>query len=126
MNKNKILGDLGENVACKYLQKNKYKIIEKNFRCKFGEIDIIAKKNKELIFIEIKTRKSITYGLPVEAITHIKQKHMYKTAQYFLYINKLENICTRFDAIEIYKIDEKNIKINHIKDIINDQLSVDK
>ena len=122
MNKNKILVDLGENKACKYLQKNKYKIIERNFRCKFGEIDIIAKNNKEIIFIEIKTRERITYGLPAEAITYTKQKHMYKTAQYYLYINKLENICTRFDAIEIYIISEKEIKINHIKNIINQQL----
>ena len=119
---NKIeLGKYGETIATQYLKQKNYKIITKNFRCKQGEIDIIAeeKKNKEIVFIEVKTRTNLTYGTPSEAVNNIKINHIYKTAQYYILKNKILNKSIRIDVIEIYiqKAQEK-ITINHLKSII--------
>lgn len=110
-------GRIGEEIACEFLIKNNYKILIKNFRCKIGEIDIIAKENDEIIFIEVKTRKQKEYGLPAEAVDKRKRNHMFFVAEYFLMINNMENIFCRFDVIEIY-ITKQDIKINHIKNCV--------
>lgn len=110
-------GRKGEEIACEFLIKNNYKILIKNFRCKIGEIDIIAKENDEIIFVEVKTRKQKKYGLPAEAVNKRKRNHMFFVAEYFLMINNMENIFCRFDVIEVY-ITNKKIKINHIKNCI--------
>ena len=68
------IGKLGEELAVGYLQKQNYKIIERNFECRQGEIDIIALDKNELVFIEVKTRTSIKYGKPAEAVNQIKKK----------------------------------------------------
>lgn len=115
---NHILGRAGEEEASQYLIKNGYKIIERNFLCKRGEIDIIAKDKNEIVFIEVKTRKSIKYGLPAEAVNENKQKHIYKAAEYYLYQNKLEKEFVRIDVIEIYYKND-SYKINHIKKAID-------
>lgn len=111
------IGKIGEDVACNYLIKNKYKIIQRNFRCKTGEIDIIAKDDSELIFIEVKTRTNRKYGEPLEAINIRKKRHIYKTANYYLYINNIEDNFIRFDVIEVY-IKEKRFYIHHLKQVI--------
>lgn len=113
------IGKFGEKLAEKYLMKNKYKIVEKNFRCKFGEIDIIAFYKKELIFIEVKTRTSNKYGSGINSIDKNKQKHLYKTAEYYLY-NKNLDIDIRIDAIEI-TLNKGLISIKHYKNIILDK-----
>ena len=115
---NKILGNEGEEEATQYLIKNGYKIIERKFLCKRGEIDIIAKDKNTIVFIEVKTRKSIKYGLPAEAVDENKQKHIYKAAEYYLYKNKLEKEYVRIDVIEIYYKNDI-CKINHIKKAID-------
>ncbi len=114
---NQKIGRLGEYLATKYLQKLGYSIIERNFRCRQGEIDIIAKYRKELIFIEVKTRTNLNYGNPAEAVTLIKQKHIQKATQYYVYKNNLFNSFIRIDIIEVY-IKKHEYKINHIKQII--------
>ena len=115
---NKILGNEGEEEATQYLIKNGYKIIERNFLCKRGEIDIIAKDGDTIVFIEVKTRKSIKYGTPAEAVDEIKQKHIYKAAEYYLYSRNLENEYVRIDVIEVYYKND-SFKINHIKKAID-------
>lgn len=110
-------GKMGEDIAANYLTKNNYKIIERNFRCKQGEIDIIAKDKKEIVFIEVKTRTSNSFGKPSEAVNKIKQKHMYRAAKYFLYKTNLLEEVIRFDVIEVLLKDGK-FNINHIKQII--------
>lgn len=111
-----ITGREGELIAEKYLVKQEYNIIEKNFNCRFGEIDIIATDNlkQEIVFIEVKTRKSFKYGMPSEAVTKIKKKHITKVAEFFIYKNRLWNKFIRFDVIEVI-ITEKEEIINHIK-----------
>ena len=111
------VGKLGEDLATKYLKCTGYRILERNFRGKQGEIDIIATQGKEIIFIEVKTRSSIEFGRPIEAITKNKQKHMYQTAKYYIHKTKQETKCIRFDVIEVYIINGK-IKVNHIKQIL--------
>ena len=112
------LGRQGEESAVNYLQKQGYEILQRNFKCKQGEIDIIAKDQKEYVFIEVKTRKSLQYGTPKEAVTQNKKKHIWETSKYYIYRNKLENRYIRFDVIEIYSKEEK-FYINHIKNIMN-------
>ena len=110
-------GKMGEDIAANYLTKNNYKIIERNFRCKQGEIEIIAKERDEIVFVEVKTRSSCTYGRPSEAVNENKQKHITKAAKYYIYLNKLENYYIRIDVIEVYFSNNK-FYINHIKQII--------
>lgn len=110
------IGKAGENIACKYLQKKNYIIIDRNFCCKQGEIDIIAcdEKKKELVFLEVKTRSSLKYGRPSEAVQKVKQSHIIEVAKYYQYKNKIKNIPIRFDVIEIL-LNNGNYRINHIK-----------
>lgn len=109
------IGKYGENKACEYLLKNNYKIIDKNFLCKQGEIDIIAISNvNELIFIEVKTRKNLKYGMPCEAVTPHKIRNILLSSKYYIYLNHFHNINIRYDVIEVYWIDN-GLKINHIK-----------
>ena len=113
-------GKIGEDIASKYLSSINYKILERNFECKRGEIDIIAIDNEELVFIEVKTRSSAIYGRPSEAVDDVKKKHIYKAAEYYVYIRNLENEKIRFDVIEVYKKNNKYI-INHIKKAITER-----
>ena len=112
-----IIGREGEDVAARYLEKRDYKILERNFSCKRGEIDIIALKNDVIIFVEIKARTSIKYGLPSEAVTEKKLKHLYKAAEFYLITRNLTNIDTRIDVIEVYK-NKDNYRLNHLKQVM--------
>ena len=108
MNQKQLEGKFGEVKAQEYLEKLGYTIICKNFRCMQGEIDIIAKDEKELVFIEVKTRKDTKYGEAREAVDTKKQKHIYEAAKYYLYKNKLEEAYVRIDVIEVYVINRQN------------------
>ena len=110
-------GKIGEDLAAKYLQQLDYRIIERNFVAKQGEIDIIARDKQELVFIEVKTRTNTLYGKPVEAVNEPKQKHLIGTAKYYLYSKHLENEFVRFDVIEVY-LRQNSYRVNHIKQII--------
>lgn len=111
------IGKTGEDLAVKYLEQIGYKVIERNFECKQGEIDIIAMNNNELVFLEVKTRTNLKYGAPIEAVDQTKQKHLIKAVQYYLYSRHLENEFVRLDVIEIYLYNHK-YRVNHIKQII--------
>ena len=110
-------GNTGENLATEYLEKQGYTILERNFYCKQGEIDIIAKDKNEIVFIEVKSRSNKLFGIPSEAVTKQKIKHLFKTARYFLYKNKMINEYIRFDVVEIL-IKSGKFNINHIKQIV--------
>lgn len=112
----KELGKKGEEIAINFLKGNGYIILERNFLTKFGEIDIIAKKNDEYIFTEVKTRTSRKYGRPSEAINNNKIKHIKNACQYYILKNNLKYKCIRFDVIEIY-YEKKVFYINHIKNL---------
>lgn len=112
-----IIGKFGEETAKRFLVNKGYKILDTNFYCKRGEIDIIALDKKEIVFIEIKSRTNKEFGLPSESVTSKKIEHILKAAEYYLYIRNLENQPTRIDVIEIY-IHKTQIKINHLKQVI--------
>ncbi len=107
----------GEELAANYLSKKGYKIIERNFECKQGEIDIIALYGKELVFVEVKTRTDMSYGEASEAITIFKLKHLINSIKYYLYTRNLQDEFIRIDVIEVY-VKNNKIKINHIKKAI--------
>lgn len=114
---NKSLGTYGEDLAEQFLREKGYYIIQKNFRCRLGEIDIIASDKNYITFIEVKTRYNNHYGSPAEAITISKQKKLYKLAQVYIFQKRLINYNFRFDVIEVL-IDSKtnNPNINLIQD----------
>ena len=113
-----IIGQEGEDIACKYLLQNQYEIIERNFECRQGEIDIIAIDKNELVFIEVKTRTNNNYGRPAEAVTYYKQKHLLKSIEYYIFKRKIEKVFIRIDVIEVYNHKGKNY-IHHIKNAIS-------
>ncbi|MBF8984298.1 YraN family protein [Lutibacter sp. B2] len=113
----KMLGNLGENMARKYLQEHGYKIVCSNYRCKIGEIDIIAYKNDSYIFVEVKTRRNFSFGRPIEAITPNKVRTIMKVAQCYMSNFKLYSFGMRFDAIEVIILPSRVPEINHIENI---------
>ena len=110
----KEIGNFGEKIAEQYLKQKGYIILDKNFECRQGEIDIIALDKKEIVFVEVKTRRSNKYGTPSEAVNKIKQKHMFQSIKYYLYIRNLTEEFIRIDVIEVY-IKDNEYKVNHIK-----------
>ena len=101
-----------EELAQKYLKDNKYIILDTNFLCKFGEIDIVALKDGVLVFVEVKGRKNTDFGYPREYVTYAKIRKIISTANYYLLRKKYDNVLCRFDVIEIIS----DIKeINHIE-----------
>jgi len=109
------LGEDGEQLAADYLQKQGYTILARRFRTKVGEIDIIAKEDDYLVFVEVKTRRSTIYGWPSESVTWRKQQKIIKTALWFMKdTGNLEAKC-RFDVVEIIFGQKMAIQYNHIK-----------
>jgi putative endonuclease len=99
--KKKELGAKGEEIAVRYLKSKGYRIVERNYRIRFGEIDIIAEQEDDLVFIEVKTRSDTLFGSPLESVTVQKQKQLSKVA--LEYINKqgCHNRPARFDVVGI-------------------------
>jgi putative endonuclease len=117
----KDLGVYGENLACQFLIKRGYIIIDRNFSSKYGEIDIFATHPKELetlCAIEVKTRISSNFGQPEEAVTPNKIKRLHDTACSYFFQNKIEDKVFRLDIVSIF-IDQttKKARIKHLKGI---------
>ena len=99
--KTKTLGKKGEDIAAAFLEKKGYNILFRNYKCSFGEIDIIAKHKKILSFIEVKTRSTKKYGLPQEAVTPVKQTKISRVALEFVQRYKMDNRAARFDVVSV-------------------------
>ncbi len=104
----------GEDEACRFLKKKGYRIIDRNFRTRFGEIDIIAKEREFTVFVEVKLRNSSFYGLPEESVDFRKQKKIIKSAEFYLQKNGLSDTDCRFDVVSICGM-ENNRKIKLIR-----------
>ena len=103
------VGAIGEEIAEEYLKKNNYEILEKNFRYRrLGEIDIISRENNVICFVEVKSRSSIEYGYPREAVNRKKQDNIRKLAQIYLAQRNIYNADIRFDVVEVYIEKEGN------------------
>lgn len=108
----KKIGDIGEDYAAAYLKKHGYKIIERNYRKNYGEIDIIAKTAGVVCFVEVKTRHSNTITQPYEAVDFRKQNKIIHTASAYLIENRIESAC-RFDVCEVF-VDKESLKLDKI------------
>ena len=106
---NKNLGEAGEKRAVKYLKSSGYKILERNYKNPFGEVDIIASKEDVVAFIEVKTRLSENYGAPSEAVGRSRKNRYIQAAKYYFYGKEIDKT-VRFDIIEIL-----HGEINHIE-----------
>jgi len=117
----KNLGDWGEDLAIRFLQKRGYTIVEQNFSSRYGEIDIIAMHPKEtdtICCIEVKTRISTQFGEPEQAITSNKIKRLHDTACSYFFQNRIEDKIFRLDVISIFvNKTSRRAKIRHIKAI---------
>lgn len=109
----RLIGEMGEAAACEYLKDKGYFILQRNFRCKTGEIDIIAVIDGCTVFVEVKTRKNDRFGAAAEYVDYRKQEKIKKAAMYFL---KNQDADMRFDVIEVYHSCGQVTKINHITD----------
>lgn len=108
---NKVTGDSAENIACEYLKKLHYKIIEKNYKHKIGEIDIIAKDGDILVLVEVKFKTTDYFGLPREMVTPYKQQKIRRIAMGYIKQHRLFDTPCRFDVVEIL-----NGEVTHLKD----------
>ena len=114
MAKHNELGKKGEEIAAQYLSEKGYEILERNWRNRHKEIDIIAKDGNELVILEVKTRQNDEHGEPDLAVTRPKQTRLIYAANAYIFQNKLD-INTRFDIIAIVFKDERPV-IDHIQD----------
>lgn len=110
------LGDRGETAACGFLKDHGYEILEKNYKCKIGEIDVIARRRGRLAFIEIKTRTNTRFGMPQEAVDLRKQIKISKVAQWYLKEKKIEKTPIAFDVVAILWGERQASKIHLITD----------
>lgn len=97
----RVLGTKYERLAITYLEEKHYVILEHSYRCRFGEIDIIAQDEEYIVFIEVKYRKRGDYGYPREAVNYNKQRHILRTAMCYLKVKIGYEVPVRFDVIEI-------------------------
>lgn len=111
---NKKIGNLGEGISRSYLEEKGYEILKVNFRTRLGEIDIIASINDILVFVEVKTRQSVQFGLPRESVNFKKQQTYYRLAEQFLQYHTKEYESYRFDVVEVY-ISGEQYKIKQIE-----------
>lgn len=116
---NKTKGKLGEQAAAKYLEKQGYKILEKNYRySRYAEIDIIAKDKDTIVFAEVKTRSNTAFGHPFEAVNSAKITNIFKAGLYYLKNTKENYKKYRIDVISIIgDLQNNNPKIEHLKNI---------
>jgi len=112
----KELGTEGEKLAVKFLKREGYKILQRNYKCKLGEVDIIAERGGTIAFIEVKTRQTEDFGPPQYAVTATKKNQISKVALYYIKEKKLIGRVYRFDVIAItYSPELRKPNIEHIE-----------
>lgn len=116
MNKNQSIGKYGEDRASEFLERLGYEIIERNWRCNSGEIDIVARDNRCLVFAEVKTRSRVGFGHPFEAITSAKMKKMRQLAGEWCRAHEIARAQVRLDAISVLLTSGK-VHIEHLKQV---------
>ncbi len=109
--KNVFYGNLGEDIATRFLENKNYKILDRNYRALGNEIDIVARDKDEIVFVEVKTRNSHKFGEAYEAVDKYKMENIILTSKAYIEKYSLYDIMIRYDIIEVYL---KEKKINHI------------
>lgn len=110
------VGRYGEEMAIEHLKRQRYRILERNYRKPFGEVDIIASDKETVVFIEVKTRQSTRFGSPFEAVDIRKQRQISRVAQEYLQTHGATDVSARFDVIAV-RVDRDNrlIAIDHLQ-----------
>lgn len=118
MGRNNLAGAWGEALAAEYLRKKHYQLVAANYRCRYGEIDLIVKDRKYLVFVEVKLRRNDSFAMAREYVDFRKQNRLRTTASMYLAANATQ-LQPRFDVIEIYApegTETRNPVINHLED----------
>lgn len=118
MEKNKLTGRWGEALAAEYLRKKRYQLVAANYTCRYGEIDLIVRNRRYIVFVEVKLRKSADFARAAEYVDPRKQERLRKTAGLWLSQNETD-LQPRFDVLEIYApdgMDTVRPAINHMED----------
>lgn len=110
-------GILGENIAVSYLTKKGYKILDRNFQTKFGEIDIIATERECIVFVEVKMRSSDVFGIPASAVTWEKLNKIIISAEFYLKVNKKSDLTWRIDVVEIILPKNMSPIVRHLENV---------
>ena len=97
-----LLGADGERAAEKFLRRQRYTIVERNYRCPSGEVDLIALDRSSVVFVEVKTRTQPGYGSPLEAVDRRKQRQIQRAAQHYLVAKRLHDRDARFDVVGVW------------------------
>ncbi|MCD5406273.1 MAG: YraN family protein [Desulfotomaculum sp.] len=109
-------GKMGEDAAVKQLKKVGLRIVSRNYSCKLGEIDIIARDGSVLVFVEVRSRRTAGYGLPQETIGFKKMAKVRQIAQYYLMVNKIKDVACRFDVVAVQLNGDGAVKnLEHIQ-----------
>ncbi|MBQ3084534.1 MAG: YraN family protein [Clostridia bacterium] len=111
------LGLKGEQAAVRFLRKKRWRILERNFQCRFGELDIIAKDKDCLVFCEVKARSEGMIAAPQESVIYAKQQKMIKTAQYWL-LSHEEDCPMRFDVVAVTVDAKGRCTVEHLENVI--------
>lgn len=114
----KASGDWGEAMVADYLRRRGCRVAASKYRCRFGEIDIVAQDGGTLCFVEVKVRSNLNYGMPREYVTAAKQEKLRTTAQYYLATHDPDAVC-RFDVAEVYTDREHSPSATRIEYIEN-------
>ena len=117
---NRELGEWGERIAVDYLNNHNVKIVDRNIRTNYGEIDILGQKDGVLIFFEVKTRRTEDFGNPEDAVNYTKQEHMRNSALEFIQSNQEIEMNWRIDVIAIYVGKKNKLHIRWFKNAITD------
>ena len=118
------VGSRGEDIAAAYLESKSYRILDRNYRTNRGEVDIIGVEEDEatgeavVVFIEVKTRSDLQYGVPLEAITEEKMERVRRAAEVYMVQQGIEDILCRFDVVGIL-ITPQGHQIEHVRDVID-------
>lgn len=113
-------GKTGEDLAVKYLEQRGYRVLDRNYTTDIGEVDIFVTDEKSLIAVEVKSRLSLEYGTPAEAVGHEKVRKISQVASQYIKQYRLFGVPVRFDVIEVYLNDKK---VNHIVNAFDSYLN---
>ncbi|MCH7481872.1 MAG: YraN family protein [Chloroflexi bacterium] len=117
----RLLGEQGEALARTHLETNGYVVRDTNYRCPWGEVDIVVEKDDEIVFVEVRTRRSKRFGSPEESVTALKRKHLVSTAYHYLEAHNL-SLPWRIDLIAI-DVDAKGIvkRLEQLENIVEEE-----
>jgi putative endonuclease len=110
------LGRSGEDIAVRHLRKHHYEILDRGVRLLRGEIDIVVRDGRTVVFVEVKTRRGLGYGPPAASVTAEKRRQIRRIAQYYLARRGLGAEFCRFDVISVLIDEDGSVRIEHVKD----------